>query len=771
MSQNKTHIFGIRHHGPGSARKLQQALKKLVPDIVLIEGPPDANGMLDLAAHAEMEPPVALLVYNPAALGKAAFYPFAVFSPEWQAIQYGLEEEIPVRFIDLPFGEQRGERREQRGESREQRGERREQRGERREEEGTEEQGTEEQGSEDQEAVSSKQERNSSPLARIAEQAGYADGEKWWDEWVEKRIEGEDVFAAISELMGGLREGKADAGTELREAYMRQQIRKAIKEGYENIAVVCGAFHAPVLQDLPPAKEDIALLKGMKKTKMEACWIPWTYERLSYQSGYGAGVHSPAWYEMMFHRPKEELLTYWLSAVSQAFRKEGLDASPAHVIEAVRLAETLAALRGQAIPGLDEMKEAVETIFCHGQKGPMMLVEKSLVIGQKMGKVPRQAPQFPLQKDILDQKKKFRLKDHTTKQKPLDLDLREDRQREKSHFLHRLQLVLVPFGTLLDNKKTSSTFHEYWQLNWYPELELQIIHAAAWGNTLEEACISRIRALLDEKISLPDLPEWLQNCLWAGLNAVIPALVQALEEQAALDSDIGHLMDALPPLIHILRYGDVRQTEQAPLARVVDGMLPRIIVALPDNCRAIDAAFAEKRVSQLLAIHQAVQLLESDGFQEDWLKALDRIAGDVAAQAQLRGICGRILFDQKVWSLEMAEQAMSQVLSPGVQPQDAAAWLDGFLYGSGLLLVHHPELWKVLDKWLTELDESIFLENVPLLRRTFSKFAAAERRQLGELAQHGKRKSQSEKALNEERKAIIMPILSQILKSSNPQIL
>ena len=43
-----THLFGIRHHGPGSARSLRLALEALKPDIVLIEGPPDAQEVLPL---------------------------------------------------------------------------------------------------------------------------------------------------------------------------------------------------------------------------------------------------------------------------------------------------------------------------------------------------------------------------------------------------------------------------------------------------------------------------------------------------------------------------------------------------------------------------------------------------------------------------------------------------------------------------------------------------------------------------------------------------
>lgn len=731
-ASGKNHtVFGIRHHGPGSARKLVRALEAMAPDIILIEGPPDGNALIKMAAYEEMEPPVALLVYNPKALGQAAFYPFAVFSPEWQAIQYGLEAGIPVQFIDLPIGYRWGRDAGQAG-------------GERRE--------------------------GKSPLTRIAEQAGYPDGDSWWNEWVEKRIQGEDMFSLITELMGSLRgeEEQESEETYLREAYMRREIRRRMKDGFSNMAVVCGAFHAPVLQDMPAAKEDGDLLRGLKKVKTEACWIPWTYERLSYQSGYGAGVRSPAWYEMLFQRPEDQLITYWLSAVSQAFRAEGLDSSPAHVIEAVRLSETLALLRGQTIPGLDEMKEAVEAIFCHGESGPMQLIERKLIIGQKMGKVPPDAPQFPLQKDIIGQKKRFRLKDQTRPEKPLDLDLRESRPLEKSHFLHRLRIIGINYGSLLESKIRTSTFHEYWKLDWQPELELSIIHAAAWGNTLEEACLTRIRLLLQNKISLPEIPGWLQKCLWAGLNEAIPPLVKALEEQVALDSDISHLMDTLPPLVNMLRYGDVRQTASDPLQRVIEGMMPRIIVGLGGSTVGLNDEFAEKRSSQILSVNQAIPLIETHDFQAEWLATLLQIAEDSMSHPKLKGVCSRILFDQEVWRIERAEQAMSQVLSRGVESKEAAAWLEGFLHGSGLLLIHHPALWKVLDNWVGTLEEAVFLENLPLLRRTFSKFAAGEKRQLGELVKHGKRKITDEIPINEERKALILPLLNKIL---HPQIL
>src|SRR6185369_4229670 len=100
------HILGIRHHGPGSARNVKQFLEDIQPDIVLVEGPVEADGILQWASNKELKPPVAILCYHPDNPQHSSFYPFAEFSPEWQAIQYARKNNIHVRFMDLPVGQQ-----------------------------------------------------------------------------------------------------------------------------------------------------------------------------------------------------------------------------------------------------------------------------------------------------------------------------------------------------------------------------------------------------------------------------------------------------------------------------------------------------------------------------------------------------------------------------------------------------------------------------------------------------------------------------------------
>ena len=101
-----TTILGIRHHGPGSARSVLAELERLQPDALLVEGPSDATGLIDLIADPGMRPPVALLVYAPDEPRVATFYPMADFSPEWVALRWALEHGIPAKFIDLAAGAQ-----------------------------------------------------------------------------------------------------------------------------------------------------------------------------------------------------------------------------------------------------------------------------------------------------------------------------------------------------------------------------------------------------------------------------------------------------------------------------------------------------------------------------------------------------------------------------------------------------------------------------------------------------------------------------------------
>jgi hypothetical protein len=703
-STASTAVYGIRHHGPGSARSVRAALAGQRPDVVLIEGPPEADDLVALAANPDMRPPVALLGYVPGEPRQAAFWPFAVFSPEWQAITYALDAGIPVRFCDLPAAHQLALKAARQVDG----------------------------GQEDGEQPPR---RRADPVSELAAAAGYDDPERWWEDVVE-HVPGPAVFDALAEAISLLR---ADAGPgeeagsrdAVREAHMRRVLRRTAREGFERIAVICGAWHVPALRQMPSAASDDRLLRGLPKVKATMTWVPWTYGRLSYASGYGAGIRSPGWYDHLFSSPGQPV-ERWLTRAAAVLRDEGVPASSAHVIESVRLAGALAALRGRPLAGLEEVTEAAHAVLCEGSDLLVALIQRQLVVGERLGAVPPATPMVPLQRDLQDQQRHLKLRPEAGP-RDYDLDLRKPNDLARSRLLYRLALLDVPWGSPQQGRtRNIGTFRESWQLTWRPELDLALIEASMWGSTVAAAATQRALSIAEGATALDELTALTEQCLLADLGDALPAVLAAVRDRAALDTDVTHLMAALPALVRAARYGDVRGTDPARLGEVATEMITRICAGLPAAVTSLDETAEQAIRERIDAVHSATGLLADTASRERWLDTLGRLAP--RCPPVISGRLTRLLLDAGRVSADEADTRMSRALSAGVPAPAAAGWAEGFLAGSGLLLVHDGKLLALADGWLAGLTSDAFTAVLPALRRTFGEFAPPERRAIGQKA-------------------------------------
>ncbi|MET7642844.1 DUF5682 family protein [Streptomyces sp. NPDC005426] len=724
-------MLGVRHHGPGSARAVRAALDAARPQAVLIEGPPEGDALLPLAADEQMRPPVALLAHAVDDPGRAAFWPLAAFSPEWVALRWALAHGVPVRFIDLPAAHSLAMA-----------------------EEGGRDGGAEAPA----EGETGPAVPPVDPIRVLAETAGYDDPERWWEDVVEHRVPGTGApgaaaadplaaFAALGEAMTALREVYGDGGRPrdaVREAYMRLQIRAARKEFGGAFAVVCGAWHVPALEARTTQTADRALLKGVPKVKTELTWVPWTHQRLARHSGYGAGIDSPGWYEHLFASP-DRPVERWMTKVAGLLRDEDRFVSSAHVIEAVRLADTLAALRGRPLAGLSETTDAVRAVMCEGSDVPLALVRDQLVVGVTLGDVPDTAPAVPLQRDLNRRQRALRLKPEAA-ERELELDLRKDTDAARSRLLHRLRLLGIGWGEPAAGRGSTGTFRESWRLRWEPELYVRVAEAGVWGTTVLAAATARAESEALAATSLAEVTALAERCLLAGLPEALPVVMRVLADRAALDADVGHLADALPALARTLRYGDVRATDTAALGEVAAGLAERICVGLPPACTGLDTDAAAALRRQVEGVHTAIGLLagavpaDADGLRERWRTVLHRLAVREAVAGVIRGRAARLLLDDGHLAHDEAARLMGLALSPGTPPADAAAWIEGFVGGAaggGMLLVHDERLLALVDAWLTGVPADTFTDVLPLLRRTFSAYEAGVRRTLGELVRRG----------------------------------
>ncbi|MFE9876530.1 DUF5682 family protein [Streptomyces sp. NPDC005784] len=827
-------LLGVRHHGPGSARAVRAALEAAAPRVVLIEGPPEADALVPLAADKDMRPPVALLAHVVDEPGHSAFWPLAEFSPEWVAIQWALEHGAAARFIDLPAAHTLAWGKEETDPERGAPG-------------GTPLTTLAPPGNPDAPgtggdhgprggpgpegdpapegdpglAVDSRPEGDPGPvgdpgragasgpagdlapvgdpgpagasgpggdlgpagdpgrpdaagdvdrpldaaavridpLAVLAETAGYDDPERWWEDVVEHRAgtAGDPFapFAVLEEAMGALREAFGVGGHDrdlVREAYMRLQIRAAQREFGDDVAVVCGAWHVPALRQRTTVGADRALLKGLPKAKVDLTWVPWTHRRLSRVSGYGAGIDSPGWYGHLFSAP-DRPVARWMTKVARLLRDEDRGVSSAHVIEAVRLADTLAAMRGRPLPGLTETTDAVRAVMCEGSDVPLALVRDRLVVGDVLGEVPESAPAVPLQRDLTRSQRRLRLRPEAL-EREMELDLRKETDAGRSTLLHRLRLLGIAWGEPAMSRGSTGTFRETWRLRWEPELSVRVAEAGVWGTTVLAAATAKAEADAVGAPSLADVTALAERCLLAELPDALPVVMRVLADRAALDADVGHLAQALPALVRSLRYGDVRGTDTHALADVAAGLAERVFVGLPPACAALDGDAAEEMRRHVDAVHGAVGMLgeatagtvspgdgaQAGGIRGRWYSVLRVLAARDTVPGVVRGRAVRLLLDEGELAQEEAARLMGLVLSPGTEPADAAAWIEGFVgggSGGGMLLVHDERLLGLVDAWLTGVPTEAFTDVLPLLRRTFSAYETGVRRTLGELVRRG----------------------------------
>lgn len=699
-------IYPIRHHGPGSARSLARALIANPPDVLLVEGPADADALLPFLTSPELEPPVALMAHVVGSPERAVFYPFSNFSPEFVALRWALTNGIPACFMDLPacttLAQMAAEVEAESSEP----------------------------GEED--APEPEAALRADPLSVLVEAAGFTDFERWWDTLVEARGDDAEVFGAVSEVMEAVRE---DAPTPerdaLREAHMRQCIREAQKGG-KRVAVVCGAWHAPALTQAildREKKSDAERLKGLPKAKVGLTWVPWTHGRLTMASGYGAGVQSPGWYAHLF-AGRPDVSAEWLTRSARLLREARLDASSAQVIDAVRLGEALAAIRGLGLPGLPEMNDAVQAVFGWDSGLPLRLLHEQLVVGETLGAVPESVPSVPLAQDLAAAQKRLRLKVEATSRE-LVLDLREETDLARSQLLHRLKLLNIPWGAEA-HTRGSGTFKEGWTLRWEPEFAVRVIEASLYGNTLIRAANTRASGLARGAGTLADLSNLLEVCRLAGLPDASRVTLAALDARAAAASDVAELLDALPALARLARYGDVRSRAGDDPTPVFRTLVARAGAGLPNAALGLADEAAQVLQKSVAAADAAVRLLADEASRSDWLGALHGLDATEAAHPLLHGDAVRRLRDHGQLDGEAVRARMALALSPARPAGAVSAWLDGVLGEDGGLLLADPALLDLIDGWVVTLERDAFDGVLPALRRSFSRFEPAERRTLGE---------------------------------------
>lgn len=713
-------LVPIRHHSPACARHLTQLLEHVRPEAVLIEAPADADPLIEHLLHEETEPPIALYTTwteerrDADPIHHASYWPLCAYSPEWIALRTGHRLGARLRFIDLPFPAMvRAGRRE------------------------------------DQQVAQSLQDerhlQHARLLAAAARAAGVRDADELWDHLFECPADTTPArfFDRVLAYCAAARHGAdqralAEDGTLERESHMAA----CIAEETGRVVVVTGGFHTIALATTAPQRPH------PRTGSAGVTLMRYGHLQLDRLNGYAAGMPSPGFYGRQWCDEELERTLAEFARELRAVRGEG---SVAHVINAVGHARAMAALRGHARIGREDLLDAIRSTFVDGSldvEGVVVLaVARKFLAGDARGRVPASAGTPPLIADFEAAAARHRLTLDSGEEHEVTLDTyRRAAHRACSRTMHRLALLDVPFarrvrGPDFVHGRDLDRIQEVWRYRWQPATESGLIEASRYGGSLREAASARLVERLGA-IAPGDRPaaiaaELLLVAAACGLHDQLARIARRVGELLTEDGDFVSVVAACDHLalaaaacepleLHDRSlHGDAREG----VRELALTAWRRAALLLPTNPSWPDDTVG-LALEALTAWREAAARLGDEGMLEEHAdEVLEAVLRVPAATPEIAGAALGLLHGSgRVRDRDVALELRGRL---------AGAPVAGCRFLRGLLRTDRSAAWQVedllaaVDAVISGLAEADFLRLCPHLRLAFADLTPREIDRLG----------------------------------------
>ena len=709
----------IRHHSPACAWAVQQLIRDVRPAHVLIEAPIDLQPHIELLLAADTAPPVALAVFveRKEQSKLAAYYPFCAHSPEYVALVEGRRVDAALEFIDLPSADKAMLASPAGHES----------------------------IVVDDEAYFD----SGDFVAAMCAKAGCRNGFELWDHLFESRLGTEDWQGLLSDVgayCAALRESTSHAvieahGDVARESHMANAITAALEKAGP-VVVVTGGFHTPALVE--------AVAKGHKvkaasePATSDSYLIRYGFEALDALSGYGAGLPQPGYYDYLWQRAKDsEGAPQWsataldlLSEFCRVMRDDGITVSLPAQVEALRVADTLAAMRGRRGAARYDLIDAVRTALVKEEIGAREIWTERLLEflrGNAIGDIPSSAGSPPIVEDARSRAKRLKIDVSDGSRRTRRLDIRrKPAHLRASRFFHAMALLDTKFAErqtgpdFVNNINTGRLFEE-WVYAWSPTVEGKLIESAVLGDSVTSACVGLIHAHKAELreagrsrdiVALTDL--FIHGIL-AGVSERLGPFLQELAQDIQTHADFSAVVQTLRRLHNIASAaGPLEIHGGLDLAQVQQAAFMRLIYLCDDLPKTPKDAIQERIESMRLMM----ELLRGPGAEVFDRRIFDEAVNRVADAAPPPEILGSVLAISHNAGLRSAGDicaALSGSFTGTVdEEKDRIGVLRGLLTTTPELLWRSEEILKETDGLICGLDEAGFLDLLPHIRLAFT---------------------------------------------------
>lgn len=726
--QNQVVYFPIRHHSPACAWYLKQTIQEYQPEIILVEGPSDAQHLIPYIGSSQAQPPFCIYCsyddcdkyISEEAQRYRAYYPFLAYSPELIAIQCAQQNKIPVQLIDLPYGgyliNQKSEAEVQYHYGKDQIYE------------------------------------VNQYTASLAQKMGCRSFAEFWEAQYELNIGKKplkEFVKSVFALAYFMRKTTPEDTSEnwihrVREQYMRDNISQAMKQ-YQRILVVTGAFHTiALLHSL-----DNPLPIKPHQSKAAACYLmPYSFPEMDSRSGYEAGVLYPAYYQQIWNRLLKKQTGIYLQTALHLIIKTAHYARKTQIvsipdqINSYQMVQMLAQLRNKSNPGVYELIDGVRSSFVKGDINSTATFELDfllkLLTGMGVGSISIGDCIPPVVLEFRALCAKFRLRTSSIERQQVTLDIvKNPAHYEKSRFLHQLLFLETGFCKLESgpdyvNGTDKNLVREQWTCHYSIQIETKLIDLSVYGASIVQVCSSLIQQKFEKLIQISELGKLLTMVQILGVEQFYWDYQDAILDAVGKEQNFNQLCSLVNQLRYLVGMQKMVHQEAHPF---ILQLLSKSFYQACQQILLVKQATPEEEQQVCIDLNQLFafsledpQLCDRAFFQQQIAAVLE----NSFCNSRFYGTSLAIHYQQGCIDVTLFSEQILNYLQTAIQnPEQAASFVCGIFLAGRDILFSDVRVLEQLDQVIASMNDEEFLTVLPNLRYAFTSFLPAEIKRVG----------------------------------------